>query len=326
MKRLPLACCLAIGCQLAGCGGDGGNGPGPGGSNPTHPAGIVNGSPVVANLPFGVAITPGGRALVTRLFADSVSSGSRPFSGFSSAISTGLGSIPTDVAIVEGGTKAYTTNQGTQEIGILDLSQNVKTGFIPVGGDPFRVYAPAGGHRAYVTTNADSVFVINTSNNAIVGRFKVGPDPNGVALSPDGASLYVSHSGGTFVYRVNTATNAIVDSLEVGGVPQDLVVAPGNTRLYIANEALGVQSWDIAGDSIEHTLPMNAFGMAMSPDGVQLYVSDPSNGKIYIIDRASFALVGNPITVGGAPRRIAFSQSGTRALITNENNFVTVVR
>ena len=67
------------------------------------------------------------------------------------------------------------------------------------------------------------------------------------------------------------------------------------------------------------------YGLAISPDGKQLWASLLFAGKVLIMDLAS----GNPVksvNVGGRPRGITFGRWGTFAVVANEAGYVDVIR
>jgi len=66
------------------------------------------------------------------------------------------------------------------------------------------------------------------------------------------------------------------------------------------------------------------FGMALTPDGQQLYAAS-SSGTLTIIDRATRTVV-NSLYLGGTPRRIAFDEKGFTAVVANEGNWVDVIK
>jgi YVTN family beta-propeller protein len=66
------------------------------------------------------------------------------------------------------------------------------------------------------------------------------------------------------------------------------------------------------------------FGLSLTPDNAQLYATSPETGMLWIVDRASRAQV-KTLPVGGTPRRIAFDERGTRAVVSNEAGFVTII-
>jgi YVTN family beta-propeller protein len=65
----------------------------------------------------------------------------------------------------------------------------------------------------------------------------------------------------------------------------------------------------------------NAFDVAITPDNTQVYVSTLADGEIFVLDRVTRTLIGTMAT-GGNPRYIAFNDSGTVAVIPNEQGWV----
>lgn len=69
------------------------------------------------------------------------------------------------------------------------------------------------------------------------------------------------------------------------------------------------------------------YAIDFSPDGVQAFVTSPATGTVFIIERpAPNTYYINPVVLGGAPQRIAFGENGAAALITNEQNWVDIIR
>ena len=104
-----------------------------------------------------------------------------------------------------------------------------------------------------------------------------------------------------------------------------MAVSRDGSELYIANESVGLDIWDLAGGTRITSLPMEGYGLALSPDNTTIYVSNPSFGTVQVVDRAARTGIGT-ITTGGTPRNIAFSRYGTEALIANAGDFVSVIR
>jgi len=68
----------------------------------------------------------------------------------------------------------------------------------------------------------------------------------------------------------------------------------------------------------------NAFDVAVTPDNTQVYVSTLADGKVYVLDRATRAVLDSIMT-GGSARYIGFSRTGTHAVIANEMGWVDFV-
>jgi YVTN family beta-propeller protein len=60
--------------------------------------------------------------------------------------------------------------------------------------------------------------------------------PSGMALSPDGNTLYVALNGNNTLGVINTQTNALTNRIQVGNAPRQVVLADNGTVAYVSNE------------------------------------------------------------------------------------------
>jgi len=67
------------------------------------------------------------------------------------------------------------------------------------------------------------------------------------------------------------------------------------------------------------------FGLALSSAKDLIYVADESAGRVVIFDRPSRVEL-KQVQVGGTPRRIVLDQSGTTAIVVNENGWVDFIQ
>ncbi|MGB4781741.1 YncE family protein, partial [Candidatus Methylomirabilis sp.] len=139
-----------------------------------------------------------------------------------------VGSNPVGVAITPNGTRAYVTNQGSNNVSVIDTATNAVTATITVGSSPAGVAITPNGARAYVANfGFNTVSVIDTATNTVVvSSIPVGLRPDFLAVSPDGASVYVPNQGLNTVSVIDTATNTVVDSLTVGTAPTGVAFTP----------------------------------------------------------------------------------------------------
>jgi DNA-binding beta-propeller fold protein YncE len=110
--------------------------------------------------------------------------------------------------------------------------------------------------------------------------FIVGGEPQGLALSPDGAELYVADEAGTG--RIDVYD--LVRLLHETSIPSGAETSDGGP-----------------------------FGVAMSPDGATVYVgviTKEGPGLIQVIDAATRTIGRTIDSCGRMPRRIAFGFSG----------------
>ena len=79
----------------------------------------------------------------------------------------------------------------------------------------------------YVTNfSSSNVSVINTASNTVVATVPVGAGPEGVAVTPDGASVYVVNTNANSVSVISTATNTVTATTPVGTLPILVALAP----------------------------------------------------------------------------------------------------
>ncbi|HEX7936815.1 MAG TPA: bifunctional YncE family protein/alkaline phosphatase family protein [Paraburkholderia sp.] len=209
----------------------------------------------------GVAVTADGkRALVANRYNDSVTlidlaAGSviaeqdlRPGKS-GGASGTPGGEYPNSIRIV-GNKTAYVSSERDREVVVLDISSNaprVQTR-IAVQGNPNKMVLNKAQTLLYVASdNADIVSVIDTAANKVVSSVSTiapsglitemkyrGASPNGLALSANEQTLYVTNRGtnDVAVISLSGATPAVTGLIPTGWYPSDVVAGPTNA-LYV---------------------------------------------------------------------------------------------
>jgi YVTN family beta-propeller protein len=134
------------------------------------------------------------------------------------------------------------------------LPANTVVATIPVGSLPTAVVVSSDSGTIYIANSlSNSVSVIDATSNKVVNTFSVAVGPTSLAISQDGSTLYVGGFGLTENLQVvSTATGTVTATLEVGDGSESL-------------------------------------GLALSPDGTQLY--DLAGRYVCIIDTATNTLV-----------------------------------
>jgi YVTN family beta-propeller protein len=167
--------------------------------------------------------------------------------------------------------------------------------------------------------------------------------PAGLAMAPDGRTLYaalnlenavavVEPATGTVRARVRLASSARSD--DIGPLPYALVLV--GQKLYVSEwNGGGVTVIDTREETLLHHIPTggHASGVALSPDGSRLYVGNATSDTVSVIDTGMDAVVGavdlTPcpgVPLGSLPNAVAVSPDGRTLYVANGgNNDVAVV-
>ena len=121
-----------------------------------------------------------------------------------------------------------------------------------------------------------------TPSQTAVTSITVGTYPTGVAVSPDGSSVWVTNFGDGTVSQIDTATSTVVGSpITVGASPQLVAVSPDGKSVWVTNFGDGtidgtVSQIDTASDTVVHTITLGTHpvGVAVSPDGSSVWVTN----------------------------------------------------
>ncbi|MFL5615611.1 MAG: hypothetical protein ACJ796_18235 [Gemmatimonadaceae bacterium] len=273
--------------------------------------------------PFGVAYLGGSSPefLVTELDVEALAVLNA--STHASVASVPTSATPTDIAINSQGTIAYVTGENGPSITVVALP----------GGTLQQTFSEAGAVRLVLSPDGSRLYVgktggfdvLSTSTGAVVTGFSTGGQINGMAMSPDGSTLWLSNDFTGKVYRVNAPTGTVTDSVAVTGTPQEVAYHAASGTLYVANEGGWVDVFDGTHLGTVRRIGnvLGAFGMRLTADGTKLVVAGSLYGSVYVVDRASGVLT-KTVRVGGTPRRIALLPDG-RVAVANEAGYFTLV-
>jgi YVTN family beta-propeller protein len=178
----------------------------------------------------------------------------------------------------------------------------------------FATSASAGSLSAYVTnTYGDSVTPIDVATNTAGSAIPAGPNPYGIAITPDGATAYVANNAepGPSVTPIDLATNTAGPAIPVGGFATEIAVSPDDRTAYVVTDTNGgfptsVTPIDVATDTAGNPINLDpsrgsAIDVAITPDSQTAYVAanrDPLSGTVTPITLAT-RHVGTAIQLPG---------------------------
>jgi YVTN family beta-propeller protein len=149
------------------------------------------------------------------------------------------GGDPHMVLFGPGGEPAYVSNTATNTLAAVQLAGG-KVQLIPVGARPQGGVLSHDGGRIYLTnSDGNSISIIDTAKNAVVGEIAAGKGPGRVALTPDGKTLVYNLQMGEAVGFADVASRKQTATVPLGGRPLSLTLSADGRTAYA-----GVQDQD----------------------------------------------------------------------------------
>lgn len=236
---------------------------------------------------------------------------------------------------VEARTFAYVTNQGNNNVSVIDTNTNLEVGPpVSVGSGPMSVAANSAGTRVYVANSGSGdVSVIDTATSSVIFTTPVGSSPRDLVVNSAGTKVYVANSGTSDVSVIDTLTNSLIATVGVGSNPDGIAINPAGTRVYTANNnSSNVSVIDTSTNTVIASVPVSTTpsSVVVNSAGTHVYVAssfpDPQYGDdISVIDAATNAVVATVSLGGGFIESIAINPAGTRVYAMCLCGFVYVI-
>ena len=283
-------------------------------------------------------------------------------------ISTTVNSAPPHLYVTNDGNGGPSGSGGLSSYSLLDGTPTVLSGSPHTtgsAGSPWDLAINPDGKYLYLTNErsrdgAGGLSAFSLSNgvpNPLPGSpFATGAAgaPSGLAISPDGKYLYVANRGsgngvgGLSAYSlqngVPTALPGSPYATGTAGGPWNVAVSPDGEYLYVTNDGSGNGVGGLSAYSLRDGVPTELLGspyetsstggplgVAISPDGQYLYVTNDGNGNLkgvgglsvyWLSDGVPIAFSNSPYATGprGSPLDMAISPNGKYLYVTNNGS------
>ena len=144
--------------------------------------------------------------------------------------------------------------------------------------------------------------------------------PIGLAVSGDGAELYVSCENTDQLLVVDTATKAVKQRIAVGAYPYAIQPSARGRRLYVSHrraDEVGLVDLDRGEVVRRFATGDDPHGLATNPEETRLYVANLATSNLSIIDLESGRETKRLVT-GKSPYEVAASPDGKQVWVSSQ--------
>jgi YVTN family beta-propeller protein len=250
------------------------------------------------------------------------------------------------IALSADGSILYTADGTADRVSVVEAATGIVLATIATPDQPNSLALSPDESKLFVginvgtTSDPDSLIVIDTASRSIVGSpIPVGGDgASGIAVSPDGSTLYMAVGNANLVDVIDIATRTVT-TLPNGASaqPRIPVLSLDGTRLYVSHFTSPsgthrITVYDLTGSPVtpvDIVLPSTGSvdGMTMSADGAHLYFTQRNGATVSRLGTIDTAT--NAVTmldgIGSGARQVAITPDGTRAYVATAGDSAVAI-
>jgi YVTN family beta-propeller protein len=235
--------------------------------------------------------------------------------------------------------KIYVTNQGDDQLSVIDADQLVVIRIIDVGvlpgvDSPHNVFVDRQNEYFYVSLiNSARVLKFDVESDELLATAVVGQSPANPVTSPDGKTLYVTNwnpnNATLHVLYAETMTEQYFLTFPppLGTLPHGLTVTADGSTLYTTHEGSGmvfrIELGETAQEAILTPISLGDPALALRPlqvlldqDERHLFVTCNGSGEVRVIDLATDELL-RVIPITGKPWLLDMTDDGEHIYVGN---------
>lgn len=245
-----------------------------------------------------------------------------------------LGERVHGVCVQADGKRLFATVETDHTLRIIDTATEQSIAIIKLAGRPNQCAAtPDGKYVAVPIRDGDSVDIVDVAKQQIVKALTI-KEPHNALNTGSNRYIYVSSMGSNEVDLIDLEKMDFAAHIPAGGRPRPYVVSADGKTMYVAVANLhGFVIVDIPGQKVLEKVEIPAqhatlrplqyetpdtltHGLALTPDGSELWVSSLLDDSMYIYDVKTKKVTGR-VNTGEGPNWIVFTPDGKYACISN---------
>jgi YVTN family beta-propeller protein len=238
------------------------------------------------------------------------------------------------------GYRVYVTNEISGDMTVIDGTTEKVVGVVHLGKRPRGVKVSPDGQFIFVALSgspisgpgvdestlpppdkaADGVGVVNAASLQVLKVLRGVSDPEQLAISPDGHTLYFASQDANSVMSMDIQSGAVTHTASAGGEPEGIGASPDGRFVYASSEeGAVVTTFDPATLKILSRIKVGERprGIAFSPDSRTAYVTGENDATLTQIDTAKGAVIRTVKVpdAGAKPMGVVVSPDGSRVYV-----------
>lgn len=241
------------------------------------------------------------------------------------------------VAVQPDGKRLFATVESDHTLRIVDTATGHTVGTVKLSGRPNQVaVTPDGKYVAVPIRDGDKVDIVDVAKQEVIKSLPI-KEPHNALSTNSNRYLYVSAMSGHEIDIIDLEKMDYSAHIPVGGRPRPYVVsADGKTMFVALAELHGFVIVDVPERKVVDRVEMPAqhptphplqyesadtrtHGLALTPDGGELWVTSLLDDCVYIYDIKAKRFVGK-VPTGGGPNWLAFTPDGKYLAVSNADS------
>jgi YVTN family beta-propeller protein len=205
------------------------------------------------------------------------------------------------------GGRVYITSEGSGDMSVIDPVRQEVIATVSLGKRPRGMVASPDGNLIYVALsgspysppgvdestlpppdkNADGIGVFDTRQNKVTRFIPGGSNPEQLAVSADGRTIYIANKDASSVSLIDLASGKTVTTVPVGEEPEGVTSSPDGRFVYVTTEDEGkvTQIDTVTSKAIKQIKACNRpRTLIVSRDSARAVVGCEADGNLLVLD------------------------------------------
>jgi len=206
------------------------------------------------------------------------------------------------IAVSKDGKKLFVADWFNDCLVIINLDSH-ENGCLKVGQAPAGISVSSKKDELYVASrDSNSVFIVSTSREKVIGEVMVGDHPFGIRLTPTEDHLFVTNVQSNDISIIDLKNRKEISRVQVGKKPYCVTFSLDGKRAFVTNQysdSISVINTDSF--QVERTLTSGSFPEGIDTYGSYIFFVNWLDEELVVIDTKNLEVVDYAIT-GSNPR------------------------